>query len=145
MLGKDNPFVPAVSSALDAFGVAWEPNQIRLADGEVSFENRSTVLVGRHPANPDLALGWIHIDELVALSGLIEKLPHYGKYSYLSFTGEEPTNDVKGIWASVDSPLRWVKPELDSSVAWESLVPPRLSQSCRRNICRNSWRDTPVR
>ena len=124
VLGKDNPFVPEVSSALDAFGVAWEPDQIRLADGEVSFENRSTVLVGRHPANPDLALGWIHIDDLVALSGLIEKLPHYGKYSYLSFTGEEPTNDVKGIWASAGSPLRWVKPELDSSVAWESLVPP---------------------
>ena len=100
VLGNDNPFVPAVSSALDAFGVAWEPNEIRLADSEVPFENRSTVLVGRHPENPDLALGWIHIDELVAMSGLIEKLPHYGKYSYLSFTGEEPTNDVKGIWAS---------------------------------------------
>ena len=125
VLGNDNPFVPAVSSALDAFGVAWEPNEIRLADSEVPFENRSTVLVGRHPENPDLALGWIHIDELVAMSGLIEKLPHYGKYSYLSFTGEEPTNDVKGIWASADSPLRWVKPELDSSsIAWERLVPP---------------------
>ena len=125
VLGNDNPFVPAVSSALDAFGVAWEPNEIRLADSEVPFENRSTVLVGRHPENPDLALGWIHIDELLAMSGLIEKLPHYGKYSYLSFTGEEPTNDVKGIWASADSPLRWVKPELDSSsIAWERLVPP---------------------
>ncbi|MEC8471717.1 MAG: M20/M25/M40 family metallo-hydrolase, partial [Pseudomonadota bacterium] len=125
VLGNDNPFVPAVSSALDAFGVAWEPNEIHLADSEVPFENRSTVLVGRHPENPDLALGWIHIDELVAMSGLIEKLPHYGKYSYLSFTGEEPTNDVKGIWASADSPLRWVKPELDSSsIAWERLVPP---------------------
>ncbi|MEC9191627.1 MAG: M20/M25/M40 family metallo-hydrolase, partial [Pseudomonadota bacterium] len=125
VLGNDNPFVPAVSSALDAFGVAWEPNEIRLADSEMAFENRSTVLVGRHPENSDLALGWIHIDELVAMSGLIEKLPHYGKYSYLSFTGEEPTNDVKGIWASADSPLRWVKPELDSSsIAWERLVPP---------------------
>ena len=125
VLGNDNPFVPAVSSALDAFGVAWEPNEIHLADSEVPFENRSTVLVGRHPENPDLALGWIHIDELVAMSGLIEKLPHYGKYSYLSFTGEEPTNDVKGIWESADSPLRWVKPELDSSsIAWERLVPP---------------------
>ena len=124
VLGKDNPFVPVVGSALAASGVAWEPDQIRLAGGEVSFENRSTVLVGRHPANPDLALGWIHIDELVAMSGLIEKLPHYGKYSYLSFTGGEPTNDVKGIWASADSPLRWVKPALDSSVAWESLIPP---------------------
>ena len=124
VLGKDNPFVPVVGSALAASGVTWEPDQILLAGGEVSFENRSTVLVGRHPANPDLALGWIHIDELVAMPGLIEKLPHYGKYSYLSFTGGEPTNDVKGIWASAESPLRWVKPALDSSVAWESLIPP---------------------
>jgi hypothetical protein len=33
------------------------------------------------------------------------KLPHYGKYSYLAFEGDEPTNVVKGQWSSSESPL----------------------------------------
>jgi hypothetical protein len=39
------------------------------------------------------------------VAGLARKLPHYGKYSYLGFTGEEPTNSAKGQWPSVGSPL----------------------------------------
>ena len=60
---------------------------------------------------------------MVAMPGMIEKLPHYGKYSYLSFVGAEPTNDVKGVWASPDSPLQWIKPSLTSAIAWDILVP----------------------
>jgi len=55
---------------------------------------------------------------------MIEKLPHYGKYSYLSFIGDEPTNDVQGVWASPDSPLKWVKPELTATIQWDSLPIP---------------------
>jgi hypothetical protein len=32
-------------------------------------------------------------------------LPHYGKYSYLGFEGDEPTNVVKGQWPIVNSPM----------------------------------------
>ena len=124
VLGKDNPLVSVVGSSLDEFGVLWGTEEIRLTGGEVVFENRSTMLVGRHPENPDLALGWIHVDDMVAMPGVVEKLPHYGKYSYLSFVGEEPTNDLKGVWESANTPLRWVKPGLGASVAWDSLIPP---------------------
>jgi len=37
---------------------------------------------------------------------MASKLPHYGKYSYLAFAGDEPTNVLKGEWAATDSPLR---------------------------------------
>ena len=124
VLGRDNPLLHVVDSAFDEFELGWEPDGVRLTGGAIPFENRSTVLVGRHPQNPDHALGWIHVDNMVAMRGLIEKLPHYGKYSYLSFVGEEPTNDVKGVWQSLNSPLRWVKPELSSAIVWDSLVPP---------------------
>jgi hypothetical protein len=33
------------------------------------------------------------------------KLPHYNKYSYLGFTGDEPTNVFKGQWPVVNSPM----------------------------------------
>ena len=36
---------------------------------------------------------------------MIRKLPHYGKYSYLAFNGDEPTNIAKGQWPVLNSPL----------------------------------------
>jgi hypothetical protein len=64
------------------------------------------VIVRRHPANLEKAVGWIFADSLAALPGLGRKLPHYGKYSYLGFEGDEPTNVLKGQWTATDSPLR---------------------------------------
>ena len=43
---------------------------------------------------------------IAAFPGLGRKLPHYGKYSYLGFEGDEPVNTVKGQWPGADSPLR---------------------------------------
>jgi hypothetical protein len=48
---------------------------------------------------------FISIDNENAVAGLIRKLPHYGKYSYLAFSGEEPTNIAKGQWPVLNSPL----------------------------------------
>ena len=40
-----------------------------------------------------------------AVPGLLRKLPHYGKYSYLVFEGDEPVNIEKGQWPVIESPL----------------------------------------
>ncbi len=40
-----------------------------------------------------------------SVGGLLRKLPHYGKYSYLAFEGDEPTNIEKGQWPVLNSPL----------------------------------------
>ncbi len=45
------------------------------------------------------------VDPPAAFPGVIRKLPHYGKYSYLAFAGDEPTNTVKGQWPTSGSPL----------------------------------------
>lgn len=121
VLGRDNPFASVVSGQLDSFDSDIGNRSINIAGQEIEFTDRSTVLVGRHPEDSDLAIGWIAIDDMVAMNGMIEKLPHYGKYSYLSFLGDEPTNDVKGVWASNASPMRWVKPGLQAEVNWEQL------------------------
>jgi hypothetical protein len=63
------------------------------------------VVLRRHPATLDKAVGWLVVEPLAAFAGLGRKLPHYGKYSYLAFEGEEPTNVVKGQWPTTDSPL----------------------------------------
>jgi hypothetical protein len=50
------------------------------------------------------------------MPGLARKLPHYGKYGYLGFEGEEPTNVLKGEWPVVSSPLSVPVKQSDGSV-----------------------------
>ena len=76
-------------------------------DGEkMPFAGHTLVATLRHPNNVEKAIGWIVADPETALPGLGRKLPHYGKYSYLGFQGDEPVNIIKGQWQESDSPLR---------------------------------------
>jgi len=63
------------------------------------------VLTGRNPGNKELAMLFIAAKSKEALPGLGRKLPHYHKYSYLVFEGDEPANSVKGRWPVLDSPM----------------------------------------
>ncbi|MEX0965114.1 MAG: M20/M25/M40 family metallo-hydrolase [Pseudohongiellaceae bacterium] len=121
VLGRENPFAQSVIDASELYAVEDTARGLYMAGSEIEYSDRSSVLVTRHPTNPELALGFIHVDQMVAMPGMIEKLPHYGKYSYLSFFGAEPTNDVKGTWSSPDSPLQWVKPNLQAAIDFGKL------------------------
>jgi len=94
IFGRDNRYAAALLKA----AAAVEPALAR-QDANVTF-------VQRHPGNPAKAVGFIALGSEVAAPGLAGKLPHYGKYSYLVFEGDEPTNTVKGEWSADDSPLR---------------------------------------
>lgn len=65
----------------------------------------ATVAVARHPDRPDLAIGYVAADRAAQVPGLGRKLPHYHKYSYLAFEGDEPTNVAKGRWPVAGSPM----------------------------------------
>jgi len=123
ILGRENPFTDVINSTTELYGVSSSDTGIQLSIGEVEYENRSTVIIGRHPSDLGLAVGWIHVDDMIAMPGMIDKLPHYGKYSYLSFIGSEPTNDVKGVWSSPNSPMQWRKPDLVAEINWENIPP----------------------
>ncbi len=104
LLGRDNAlaarlFAPGADYAMDAAQLTVDRESMPLA-------GHCAVIVRRHPAAPEKAVGWIFADGVAALPGLGRKLPHYGKYSYLGFDGDEPTNVLKGQWAATDSPLR---------------------------------------
>jgi len=89
------------------------PGPVDAAKGQMSVEGESMPLAGhsavlttRHPKNAEKAIGWLFVDPAAAFPGMGRKLPHYGKYSYLGFQGDEPTNVIKGQWPGADSPLR---------------------------------------
>ncbi len=78
---------------------------IQVGEDVAPRTEHSAVLVGRVPAAPDAAWAWVAADPIEAVPGLTRKLPHYSKYGYLAFEGEEPTNVMKGLWEAQGSPL----------------------------------------
>lgn len=59
-------------------------------------------------------LGYISTNNPTALAGLARKLPHYGRYSYALFSGDEPGIERRGEWRTADSALS-LKLEPESS------------------------------
>ncbi|MHC5027083.1 MAG: M1 family metallopeptidase [Planctomycetota bacterium] len=109
ILGRANRFAPAVLAQdppLQSAG-QWSEADAALSLGgqDVSLADHTVVVIRRHPGNAEKAVGWISVAPQDAIPGLARKLPHYGKYSYLAFTGDAPTNTVKGQWDAADSPL----------------------------------------
>ena len=104
LLGRQN----ALAAKLFASGSDYTLGADELAvDREtMPLAGHTVVVVRRHPKNPEKAIGWIFADGQAPLPGLGRKLPHYGKYSYLGFEGDEPVNVLKGQWTATDSPLR---------------------------------------
>lgn len=105
LLGWENRFRPQMAAAVAGYDVSLSERRARLGGQSVTREGRALVVVGRNPRNPDQAIAWVALDNVAAMPGLGRKLPHYGKYGYLVFEGDEPTNVAKGQWPVLDSPL----------------------------------------
>lgn len=105
ILGRKNRFAESILAGGDDVSLTDSGATLKLASEKVPFADHTTVVVRRHPGNVEKAIGWIVVDPPAASAGLARKLPHYGKYSYLAFEGDEPTNVVKGQWPTGDSPM----------------------------------------
>ena len=105
LLGAENRLVERLFPANGVARVARVDGGVTIAGETLSFDGVSTVAMNRHPANPGRAVGWITVGTPAAFDGMGRKLPHYGKYSYLAFRGDEPENFLKGEWTATDSPL----------------------------------------
>jgi len=105
VLGWNNSWQKAVKTGLKSYDADISKTTVRFGATSHDVNENSFVIALRHPGNPDLALTWLTIHDAEAVAGLARKLPHYGKYSYLGFSGTEPTNAAKGQWPAVDSPL----------------------------------------
>ena len=105
VLGWENLFLNEAMSTLAAYDVKIGIKDLRIGKTDIPMENHSVVLTGRNPDNKDMATMFIGTDSAEALPGLFRKLPHYHKYSYLAFEGNEPANIAKGRWPVLDSPM----------------------------------------
>ncbi len=116
LLGRSNRFARAATAheaRFEARDTAWT-----FAGESLALAGHSGVVVVRHPATPSKAIGWITAGSRAAVAGLARKLPHYGRYSYLGFEGDEAVNTIKGEWAPLDSPMRVdLRPAADRATA----------------------------
>jgi hypothetical protein len=105
VLGWNNLWHAAIKTGLKPYDAEISQTTVRFGTASHDPAENSFVVALRHPGNPNLALTWLSAHDAEAVAGLARKLPHYGKYSYLGFSGTEPTNSEKGQWPAVDSPL----------------------------------------
>jgi len=105
ILGRNNRFAGELVWRLAEQGVHFDGENLILGTEKLPAKGRSLVLIARDPAMPEVAAGFIAADPIAAIPGLARKLPHYQKYSYLAFKGEEPSNTLKGMWTPIASPL----------------------------------------
>ncbi|MCF7983415.1 MAG: M1 family peptidase [Thiohalocapsa sp.] len=100
LLGWENRFLDALTASATAFSVDRQQRTVTI-DGQV-YNDVSAALTAEGDGRP---LAWVAAAEADALPGLARKLPHYGKYGYLLFTGSAPENRLKGQWPAGDSAL----------------------------------------
>jgi hypothetical protein len=154
LLGADNRLAGTLFGKDNLARARIADGTVTLGEETVPLAGHSAVMVTRHPANLAKAVGWITADPAAAFDGLARKLPHYGKYSYLAFEGDEPANIVKGEWTATDSPLLVdLRPASSRSRPVTAALPPRRAAlaelpavfSRERMLETVSWLAAPAR
>ncbi len=104
ILGWENGFFNVLTDQVKAYGVKQSDESLEFDGESFGHGDQSVVMSSRHPESMKLALAGIATHNAQAVAGLQRKLPHYGKYSYLAFEGDEPSNIAKGVFSVMDSP-----------------------------------------
>lgn len=105
VLGTTNKLLPVVNTALKAENASLDAKGAKVGGESYDAATHSLVFAARHPKTPSAAVVFISATTPAAAEGLARKLPHYGKYSWLTFTGDAPDNVGKGEWTPRNTPL----------------------------------------
>jgi aminopeptidase N len=98
LFGKDNGVAQSLKPSLKYRKVHLNKDGVSIEGKTFAWKDHSFVFTLPHPHDPERSATWIIADNPESIPGLIRKLPHYGKYGYLVFEGNAPTNVLKGTW-----------------------------------------------
>ena len=105
VVGFENKFASIVDKQLNQYNSSVIADSVMFQGKKISKRGNAFVLTLFEKDDVNKQSIFIAFDNEKASAGLIRKLPHYGKYSYLAFDGDDPTNIAKGQWDVVNSPL----------------------------------------
>ena len=111
IIGWENRFLPSLAHSLSGYGIALTPTTTKINQIDIPRKNHAVVFAARLSPSSGHALLFIASSPTGALPGLGRKLPHYHKYGYLAFEGQEPANTAKGLWPVEDSPMTVFVPD----------------------------------
>lgn len=75
---------------------------------ELDKTQNELIYVYPHPDKPYQTFAFVGIHDFASVQSLTNKLPHYGKYSFLGFEGPHAINNLKGTFKVIDSPLSYI-------------------------------------
>jgi hypothetical protein len=102
VIGFENKFA-GMFAVQEDYHAAFDSTQINLINKLTS--GGSVVYALPNPENNAFTIGFIGTNVEKAIPGLTRLLSHYGKYSFLGFEGERPSNVLKGNFPALNSPL----------------------------------------
>ena len=105
LLGWNNRFIATMKSASAGYPVQFDQDLITIDQITVPYAEYSIAITARRADNNRNPISLITLSSPAAMAGLARKLPHYHKYSYLAFSGDEPVNQLKGRWPIQHSPM----------------------------------------
>ncbi len=105
LLGWENRFASGFLDTLSDYPLRRQRGNLTLWDETFEATNHSFAFANRTSGSTKTRL-WIATRSADSLAGLTRKLPHYGKYSALVFTGDAPDNRLKRQWPVTGSPLQ---------------------------------------
>jgi aminopeptidase N len=105
LLGWENRFTAGFLENLSSYPFSREAGSLSLWGQSFDTESHSFALT-RRPADSTQTRLWVATRTAESLTGLARKLPHYGKYSALAFSGDAPDNRLKRQWPVIGSPLQ---------------------------------------
>lgn len=108
IIGYNNKFLKTLSTQISESLLKMDDNTVVFDGNEVAKAGNSVVFTSYLEEGSDRQFIFMTTENKAAIPGLVRKLPHYGKYSYLGFKGEEPSNISKGQWPVYQSPLVYV-------------------------------------
>ncbi|MCG7947080.1 MAG: M1 family aminopeptidase, partial [Candidatus Thiodiazotropha taylori] len=106
LLGRENQFHNELVERLSVMPISLETETIKLTDARYKTDDHSFVLSERNLKNGQ-TMAWVVGNSDAAITRLTRKLPHYGKYSYLVFKGDQAQIELKGEWPITQSPLHF--------------------------------------
>jgi len=126
ILGYGNALRASAMVGTKKLGARFDDYTFKIGEAQQQNGDRSVMIALRNPRGDDHGLVFVGADNVPAIAGLARKLPHYGKYGYLGFSGDEPVNVLKGLWAPVGSPMV-VELDTRTKVSARMRTPPPLA------------------
>jgi len=106
LFGRENQLLPLIEPILMQHGLQINTKGVNWQQTGYSFSDHNLALAVSHPDNIKTSIGFISASTASSLPALARKLPHYGRYSMILFTGKNSRNLLKTQWPLGKSSLQ---------------------------------------